>query len=131
MNKEFFETEILVQKMRSTPDKNYIQMVQQLIEKDDLPFSAFINTGRLMEVAHYQREFVSHPYFKENCTDIMRYIGGYCIQGLKTGEWLFDLNDAEQSDEQSTTFRSHKLSDVEHWIYDNVIAKKLKLNLHN
>jgi hypothetical protein len=56
----------------------------------------------------------------------MRYAGGFCVQVLPTGEWLFDTNDANESDEVSTKYRSPKLSDVENELWHSYVQKKIQ-----
>ena len=128
MNKlsDFLSTEVLVQKLRKNPDKHYIQMIQTLSDKGVMTKDDFINTGRLMEKRYYLSEFVFHSYFSDEVKDVMRYAGGYCIQILPTGEWLFDSNDAAESDEVSTKFKSAKLNDVEDQLWSNYVQKKIQ-----
>jgi hypothetical protein len=128
MNKlsDFLSTEILVQKLRKNTDKHYIQMIQTLSDKGVMTKEDFINTGRLMEKRYYLSEFVFHSYFSDEVKDVMRYAGGYCVQILPTGEWLFDSNDATESDEVSTKFKSAKLTDVEDQLWSNYVQKKIQ-----
>jgi hypothetical protein len=128
MNKlsDFLSTEILVQKLRKNTDKHYIQMIQTLSDKGVMTKEDFINTGRLMEKRYYLSEFVFHSYFSDEVKDVMRYAGGYCVQILPTGEWLFDSNDASESDEVSTKFKSAKLTDVEDQLWSNYVQKKIQ-----
>ena len=128
MNKllDFLSTEVLVQKLRKSPDKHYIQMIQMLSDKGVMTKEDFINTGRLMEKKYYLSEFVFHSFFSDEVKDVMRYAGGYCIQILPTGEWLFDSNDATEGDEVSTKFKSAKLTDVEDQIWSNYVQKKIQ-----
>jgi hypothetical protein len=128
MNKlsDFLSTEILVQKLRKNTDKHYIQMIQTLSDKGVMTKEDFINTGRLMEKRYYLSEFVFHSYFSDEVKDVMRYAGGYCIQILPTGEWLFDSNDATEGDEVSTKFKSAKLTDVEDQLWSNYVQKKIQ-----
>lgn len=128
MNKlsDFLSTEVLVQKLRKNPDKHYIQMIQTLSDKGVMTKDDFINTGRLMEKRYYLSEFVFHSYFSDEVKDVMRYAGGYCVQILPTGEWLFDSNDATEGDEVSTKFKSAKLTDVEDQLWSNYVQKKIQ-----
>lgn len=128
MNKlsDFLSTEILVQKLRKNTDKHYIQMIQTLSDKGVMTKDDFINTGRLMEKRYYLSEFVFHSYFSDEVKDVMRYAGGYCVQILPTGEWLFDSNDATEGDEVSTKFKSAKLTDVEDQLWSNYVQKKIQ-----
>lgn len=128
MNKllNFLSTEILAQKLRKNTDKHYIQSIQVLYDKGEMTKENFINTGRLMKKEYYFAEFGSHPHFFSDVKDVMRYAGGYCIQILPTGVWLFDSNDATESDEVSTVFKSDKLSDVEDAVWKHYVEKKIQ-----
>lgn len=128
MNKllNFLSTEILAQKLRKNPDKHYIQSIQALYDKGEMTKENFINTGRLMKKEYYFAEFGAHPHFFSDVKDIMRYAGGYCIQILPTGKWLFDTNDATESDEVSTKFKSDKLSEVEDALWEHYVQKKIQ-----
>jgi hypothetical protein len=123
---DFLFTEILAQKLRKNPDKHYIQMIQTLSDKGQMTKEDFINTGRMMEKNYYFSEFGYHPLFSDEVKDVMRYAGGFCVQVLPTGEWLFDTNDANESDEVSTKYRSPKLSDVENELWHSYVQKKVQ-----
>jgi len=123
---DFLFTEILAQKLRKNPDKHYIQMIQMLSDKGQMTKEDFINTGRMMEKNYYFNEFGLRPLFNKEVKDVMRYAGGFCIQVLPTGEWLFDTNDANESDEVSTKYRSPKLSDVENELWHSYVQKKIQ-----
>jgi hypothetical protein len=123
---DFLFTEILAQKLRKNPDKHYIQMIQTLSDKGQITKEDFINTGRMMEKNYYFSEFGYHSLFSDEVKDVMRYAGGFCVQVLPTGEWLFDTNDANESDEVSTKYRSPKLSDVENELWHSYVQKKVQ-----
>lgn len=123
---DFLSIEILAQKLRKNPDKHYIQMIQMLSDKGQMTKEDFINTGRMMEKSYYFNEFGHHPLFNNEVKDVMRYAGGFCVQVLPTGEWLFDTNDANESDEVSTKYRSPELSDVENELWHSCVQKKIQ-----
>lgn len=69
-------------------DRGYIQRLQVLADKPDrITFDEFIATGRFECKACF---VTTHPQAKlnPNCTDIVRYAGGYFIQGMKNGTFL-------------------------------------------
>lgn len=79
-----------------------------------------------MPVNDYLYEFGVKSSFRADVKDVMRYAGGLCVQALPTGEWLYDSNDAKESDEVSTTFKSTKLTDIESVLWDLYVQKKIQ-----
>jgi hypothetical protein len=123
---QFLSNEILVQKLRKNTDKHYIQSIQKMLDKESMSKDDFINTGRLMPISIYLSEYGNPSSFHKDVKDVMRYAGGFYIQILPTSEWLFDSNDANESDEVSTTFRSMKISDVEDAMWEQYVQKKIQ-----
>jgi len=122
----FLSTEILIQKMRPNPDKHFIQSIQMLMDKEHMTKEEFVNTGRFMSKEYYLKEFVNHNYFMSDVKDVMRYAGGYCIQVLPSGDWMFDTNDAHESDEVSTKYISKDVKEIEEKIWSNYVQKLIK-----
>lgn len=123
---DFLMTEILYNKGCNKPNKHYIQSIQQLYDKGEMTKLDFINTGRFMPIKDYFENYGYHPHFHKEAKDLMRYAGGYCIQVLPNGEWLFDGNDATESDEVNTKFKSKNLSVVEDFMWKHYIKKKIE-----
>lgn len=124
--KDFLATEILMQKLRKNPDKHYIMMMQMMSDKEEFTKDNFVNTGRIMEKSYYLHEFVNHSRFNHEVKDIVRYAGGFCVQILPSGKFMFDTNDANEADEESTKYISEKLSDVENKMWEKQVLKRIK-----
>lgn len=113
--------EILKEKLKEKPDKLYIQTLQKM-QNENPSFELFINTGRIMPrelFLNYNKTIRLKP----DCSDVVRYVGGFYIQILKTGEFLFEINDAELSDEMNTIIKNKSLDIVEEELWHRVARK--------
>lgn len=113
--------EILKEKMKDKPDKLYIQTLQK-IQDGEMSLDLFINTGRITPrelFVHYNPKARLRP----NCRDVVRYVGGFYIQILSTGEFLLEINDADQSDEMNSIIKDKSLDVVEEDLWYRVARK--------
>jgi hypothetical protein len=113
--------EILKEKLKDKPDKLYIQTLQKM-QDGDMSFELFINTGRITPrelFAHYNPKARLRP----DCKDVVKYVGGFYIQILKTGEFLLEINDADQSDEMNSIIQDKSLDVVEEELWHRVARK--------
>jgi len=77
--------------MRPFSDKGYIQRMQINADKEvEFTISVFRDTGRLMSRSDYESNY--NTELRDDCLHVMSYISGGCIQLLKSGEWLLDIN---------------------------------------
>ena len=118
--KQLIEKEIIIQKMRNNTDQFLIQYLQQMIDKQLYSFDDFVNTGRIMPLSLYTREF-GMSNFNADCCNICRYVGGFKAQNLRDGSWMIDMNDGSEDDEQNTIYKSENLKDVEDFIWNNYL----------
>lgn len=113
--------EILKEKLKDKPDKLYIQTLQKM--QDENPsFELFINTGRIMPkelFLNYNKKI----RLNFDCSDVVRYVGGFYVQILKTGEFLLEINDADQSDEMNTIIKDKSLDVIEEELWYRVARK--------
>tara|TARA_R110000868_G_scaffold27669_1_gene104699 strand:+ start:402 stop:773 length:372 start_codon:yes stop_codon:yes gene_type:complete len=113
--------EILKEKLKDKPDKLYIQTLQK-IQDGEMSLDLFINTGRITPrelFVHYNPKARLRP----DCRDVVRYVGGFYIQILSTGEFLLEINDAEQSDEMNSIIKDKSLDVVEEDLWYRVARK--------
>jgi hypothetical protein len=113
--------EILKEKLKDKPDKLYIQTLQKM-QDGDMGLELFINTGRITPrelFVHYNPKVRLRP----DCKDVVRYVGGFYIQILKTGEFLLEINDADQSDEMNSIIQNKSLDEVEEELWHRVARK--------
>jgi hypothetical protein len=81
---------ILKEKMKVRPNKNYIQMLQQLSEKDTFTFDDFVRSARVVPRASFIAESEGAKLLDE-CSDIYCYVGGLFIQGLRGGYFYSEV----------------------------------------
>jgi hypothetical protein len=113
--------EIIKEKLKDKPDKLYIQTLQKM-EESNPSFELFVNTGRITPrelFVHYHPKVRLMP----DCLDVVRYVGGFYIQILKTGEFLLEINDADQSDEMNSIIKDKSLELVEEELWHRVARK--------
>ena len=109
--KKSLANEIVKLKMANT-DPNYIRELQSTeggIDKDKWEVSA-----RAMPTQEYMDRF--KPYKRYHCAGIIRMMGGLAIEMTspldEQPSFLFDMNDAESSDEMSTILRADTLPQI-------------------
>ena len=109
--KKSLAKEIVKLKMANT-DPKYIRELQSTeggIDKDKWEVSA-----RAMPTQEYMDRF--KPYKRYHCAGIIRMMGGLAIEMTspldEKPSFLFDMNDAESSDEMSTILRSDTLPQI-------------------
>lgn len=89
--------EILWRKQEKTPNKKRIQKLQQFCDKQKMTLFQFRKTGELMKRETYDDYFkvrdsriVNHGLrLLPNSTDIIRYVGGYCVQLLPDNNYCY------------------------------------------
>lgn len=97
--KERISAELLNEKVhKGGKDKLYIQTLQKFLDKDEIDFELFQNTGRISPNEMYQ-----HLNLHIDCYNVIMYVFGEFIQQLKTGKYyvseskVFDtLEEAEK-----------------------------------
>lgn len=109
--KQSLAKEIVKLKMANT-DPKYIRELQSTeggIDKDKWEVSA-----RAMPTQEYMDRF--KPYKRYHCAGIIRMMGGLAIEMTspldEQPSFLFDMNDAESSDEMSTILRADTLPQI-------------------
>lgn len=109
--KQSLAKEIVKLKMANT-DPKYIRELQSTeggIDKDKWEVSA-----RAMPTQEYMDRF--KPYKRYHCAGIIRMMGGLAIEMTspldEKPSFLFDMNDAESSDEMSTILRADTLPQI-------------------
>ena len=106
--------ELALQKLRKSPDKSMIQKLQQMYDKDAISIYDFIDTGRIMPIAYYKKEF-GEIQLDDKCENVCRYMGGIVIQNLNSGDWFYS------NLPYTMGILSTNLKEVEQFIWDKVI----------
>ncbi len=113
--------EILKEKLKDKPDKLYIQTLQKM-QDGEMSLELFLNTGRITPRELFLN-YNPKSRLKPDCMDVVRYVGGFYIQILKTGEFLLEIIDADQSDEMNTIIKDKSLDVVEEELWHRVARK--------
>jgi hypothetical protein len=93
--KSIYLREVNQEKMRPVSDKGYIQRMQINADKKlEFTIGVFRDTGRLTSRSDYESNY--NTELRDDCLHVMSYISGGCIQLLKSGEWLLDINGEKQ-----------------------------------
>jgi len=108
--------EIAFQKLRKSPDKAMIQALQLLYDKDKVSYADFVNTGRIMPIAYYKKEF-GEMELHGNCENVCRYMGGLLAQNLSDGKWVFNYTTATDS----LSYEDKDLKMIEQFMWEKVI----------
>jgi hypothetical protein len=121
---------LLIEKMSKSPNKIVIQMIQQLLDGKSLSFEDFISTGMFLPRTHDLAKPLTR--LKENCKDIVMYMGGFYVQVLTTkdgGElqYLWECFDNDEADEVHTKISGPFLKEIEKLMWDLQINKYFNL----
>lgn len=106
--KTLIKNEIEFEKMREEPDNNYIQQLLRLLNSEKpMTKEDWVKTGRFVtrdEYLYYHPETKLH----HDCTDVVKYAGGFIIQGLKVGGFFCNMDNA-------LTFSNLDLAEAHIW----------------
>lgn len=126
MKNNHISTMLLIEKMSKTPNKNIVQMLQQIIDGKLLSFDEFISTGLFMP---RNSELIKPiPRLKHNCKNVVMYMGGFSIQVLESEDngqaiYFWELFDNQESDEMHTQIYSPNLKDIEKAMWELQVNK--------
>jgi len=123
-NNNHLSTILLIEKMRKQPNKNVIQLLQQVLDGKNLSYEEFISTG--MFVPRDNPLIQQSNRLKPECKDIVLYMGGFFIQVLNnenSTRYFYEYFDNEESDEMHTQIYHENLKDVERVLWE-LEAKK-------
>lgn len=123
-NNNHLSTILLIEKMRKQPNKNVIQLLQQVLDGKDLSYEEFISTGMFVP---RDNPLIQQPNrLKPECKDIVLYMGGFFIQVLNnenSTRYFYEYFDNEEADEMHTQIYHESLKDVERVLWE-LEAKK-------
>lgn len=123
-NNNHLSTILLIEKMRKQPNKNVIQLLQQVLDGKNLSYEEFISTG--MFVPRDNPLIQQSNRLKPECKDIVLYMGGFFIQVLNnenSTRYFYEYFDNEEADEMHTQIYHENLKDVERVLWE-LEAKK-------
>ena len=115
--------EIKLEKAKLKPDQHYLKLLNSIESMDKLDFEIFSNTGRIIPVDIFINEN-PNAVISSNCTDVVRYLGGFYIQMLKSGNYIYQFN-VEPSTNVQIEHTSLDILELQMW-QQNVQEKFLK-----
>lgn len=83
--------EIKLEKAKLKPDLHYLKLLKSIESMDKLEFEVFSNTGRITPFDVFRNENPNAKLHRE-CTDVVRYLGGFYIQMLKSGKYIYQFD---------------------------------------
>lgn len=83
--------EINNEKAKLKPDQHYLKLLKSIESMDKIEFEIFSNTGRITPVDVFRSDNPNAKLHSE-CTDVVRYLGGFYIQMLKSGKYIYEFD---------------------------------------
>ena len=118
-NNHHISTILLIEKMRKNPNKNMIQLLQQVLDGKALSYEEFISTGMFVP---RDNPLIQQPNrLKPECRDIVLYMGGFFIRVLNRDNkthYFYEYFDNQESDEMHTIVYHESLKDVERILWE-------------
>ena len=87
----FIKQEIKTEKAKLKPDQHYLKLLKAIETNGKLEFETFSNTGRITPVDVFRSDNPNAKLHSE-CTDVVRYLGGFYIQMLKSGKYIYEFD---------------------------------------
>tara|TARA_R110000796_G_scaffold35600_1_gene91316 strand:- start:420 stop:755 length:336 start_codon:yes stop_codon:yes gene_type:complete len=110
--KNLIKKEIQSYKEKYPNNKSYVQRLQQMLDIDVYTQKDFISTGSMQRRKRYESNYPSKTLDK-NCCDVMVYLGGYKIEMLCTGEFLFEGESSKKIDKlENILYKKYIAQDV-------------------
>ena len=112
--------ELLNEKMRVHPNKNAIQFLQRVLDGRPVTKMEFIDT-MIVESIDWDLAFALQ--YSSDCVKVLRCAGGFDIQLLVSGDYLYEVFDNQESDEMHTRVKSKEIKDILSFIWRNEADK--------
>ena len=113
--------EILLEKLRQNPNKQRIQNLQQIVDKNTLSLNEFSNLGMFMSRDSYLTNVNKSAKLKDNCTDVVYYLYNFVVQVIDSSLYFIELQDAKESDEMNTIVETSHLRVVEKIMFNELL----------
>lgn len=120
-NNTHLSTMLLIEKMSKSPNKNVIQMIQQVLDGKALSYEEFVSTGLFI---HRNDDIIkSISRLKDECKHVIMYMGGFFIQVLEPKDsheptYFWECFDNQESDEMHTIIYSPNLKEIERAMWE-------------
>lgn len=106
--------EIKTEKAKLKPDQHYLKLLKSIESMDKIEFEIFSNTGRITPVEVFKNEN-PNAVINANCTDVVRYLGGFYIQMLKSGNYIYQF-DVQPSTTVKIEHKSLDVLELQMWL---------------
>lgn len=121
---------LLIEKMSKSPNKNVIQMIQQILDGKALTFEEFISTGLFIPRNNDIVQTITR--LKKECKHIIMYMGGFYVQVLELSSnqeptYFWECFDNQEADEMHTTIYTSNLKDIEKVMWELEVNKHFNL----
>lgn len=102
--------ELLKEKMKLMPSKSTVLFLQRVLDGHSVTKTEFVSTMNITSAEHASN-------VRDNCVNVMDYAGGFRIQVLGDGTYMYEVFDNEESDEMHTRVKSRELKDILSFIW--------------
>lgn len=106
--------ELLNEKMQVHPNKKAIQFLQRVLDGHPVTKMEFIDT---MVVKSIDWDLAFALGYRSDCVEVLCYAGGFNIQLLDEGDYLYEVFDNQESDEMHTRVKSKEIKDIISFIW--------------
>jgi hypothetical protein len=116
------EALLLKEKMRQQPNKASVQFLQKVIEGYMVTKPDFANTMRTVDSV---QEYFGGPVpLRPECRLVLAFVGGYYIQKLDSGSYLYEVFDNNEADEMHTKILANNIKDCVSFIWKSEANNK-------
>lgn len=102
--------ELLKEKMKLMSNKSTVLFLQRVLDGHSVTKTEFVSTMNITSAEHASN-------VRDNCVNVMDYAGGFRIQLLDDGTYMYEVFDNEESDEMHTRVKSRELKDILSFIW--------------
>lgn len=94
---ERIKNQIKSEKAKSLPDKHLIDRLERILEKGSISFDQFCGGASFVPREEYENsdDYNINEPLHNDCTDVIKYYGGYHIQAINGGGFMTYVNGNE------------------------------------
>lgn len=115
MNRDRILEDVLTEKAIIPTNRRGVQLLQRCLDGNKIR-KVELQSTKILEAP---KDFKNRTKIKlkDDCLEVIRYPGGFFIQILSDGHFLFEVFDNQESDEMHTKIKSRSLKDVESYMW--------------
>ena len=115
MNRDKILKDILEEKAIVPTNRRGVQLLQRCLDGNKIRKVELQSTKILEAPKDFKKR--TKIKLKDDCLEVIRYPGGFFIQILSDGQFLFEVFDNKESDEMHTKMKSKSLKDIESYMW--------------